>query len=105
MFFAYDASHDNIVTLRSLSTHCVTDIGREGGSYSSGSGRAAVGLDERVITEDNVGHKLLRELGWKEGGGLGREGAGIVEPIREAGKKDKSDTTGIGVGGVANQVR
>ena len=81
-----------------------TDVGRESGSYSSGSGRAAVGLDERMITEDNVGHKLLRELGWKEGGGLGREGAGIVEPIREAGKKDKSDTTGIGVGGLANQV-
>ena len=37
-----------------------------------------------VISEDNVGHRLLRLMGWS-GGGLGKPGQeGISEPIRFA---------------------
>ncbi|XP_066505861.1 NF-kappa-B-repressing factor isoform X3 [Hoplias malabaricus] len=32
------------------------------------------------IKEDNIGNQLLRKMGWT-GGGLGREGEGIAEPI------------------------
>jgi hypothetical protein len=49
----------------------------------------------QALTDDNEGHKLLRRMGWQEGSGLGAEGGGIVEPIRETVKKDK---TGIGSG-------
>ena len=36
----------------------------------------------RPITEENVGRKMLEKMGWKEGEGLGREGAGRLEPVR-----------------------
>jgi RNA-binding protein 5/10 len=34
--------------------------------------------------ESNVGNKLLKMMGWKEGTGLGTEGEGRVEPIQTA---------------------
>lgn len=36
-------------------------------------------VQERIST-DNVGHRLLTMMGWT-GGGVGKEGAGIVEPV------------------------
>ena len=36
----------------------------------------------RPIKEENVGRKMLEKMGWKEGEGLGREGAGRLEPVR-----------------------
>lgn len=44
------------------------------------------------LPEDNKGNLLLKKLGW-EGGGLGQEGNGIVEPI---GIHIKRDNKGIG---------
>ena len=35
-----------------------------------------------VLDESNVGTKLLRKLGWSDGKGLGKDGQGIVDPIR-----------------------
>lgn len=35
---------------------------------------------KQEIKEDNIGNQLLRKMGWT-GGGLGREGDGIAEPI------------------------
>jgi len=34
--------------------------------------------------ENNVGNKLLKMMGWKEGTGLGTNGEGRVEPIKTA---------------------
>ena len=36
-----------------------------------------------AIEEQNMGHKLLKLMGWS-GGGLGKGGQGISEPIRAA---------------------
>jgi len=47
------------------------------------------------LSDDNIGHQLLGKMGWNEGTGLGADGGGIIEPIREIGKKDKS---GVGAG-------
>ncbi|KAI9508851.1 hypothetical protein F5148DRAFT_979244 [Russula earlei] len=43
--------------------------------------------------ESNVGNKLLRMMGWKEGTGLGVEGDGRVDPIQTA-----IYATGVGLG-------
>lgn len=76
------------------------DRSPRGGMYSGEAARAA-SLPAPALTEDNEGHKLLKRMGWNEGSGLGAEGDGIVEPIRETVKKDK---TGIGSGGVSGPV-
>lgn len=47
------------------------------------------------LNEENEGHKLLKKMGWSEGKGLGADGSGILEPIRETIKKDK--TAGLGI--------
>lgn len=36
---------------------------------------------EEAISEDNIGNKLLRMMGWS-GGGLGKDGDGIAEPVK-----------------------
>ena len=67
--------------------------------YSGAAVRAAAQMPAPALTEDNEGHKLLTRMGWNEGSGLGAEGGGIIEPIRETVKKDK---TGIGSGAGAS---
>eukprot|EP00887_Chlorella_sp_A99_P001277 scaffold14.g1277.t1 len=37
---------------------------------------------ETAIPESNVGYRLLCKLGWRPGGGLGRQQQGIAEPVR-----------------------
>lgn len=34
------------------------------------------------LSQDNVGSRLLRLMGWEQGQGLGKEGQGITNPIR-----------------------
>ena len=36
----------------------------------------------RALPEENVGHKMLKKLGWKTGEGLGKKSSGITEPVR-----------------------
>lgn len=48
---------------------------------SGGAAGAVVGAGAAAVGEENVGHRLLVGMGWS-GGGLGREGEGIVEPLQ-----------------------
>lgn len=45
------------------------------------------------IKDDNIGKQLLRKMGWT-GGGLGREGKGIPEPIHV---KEQTEREGLGL--------
>lgn len=38
----------------------------------------------RPISAENVGRQMLEKMGWSEGEGLGREGAGRREPVSES---------------------
>ncbi|KAK4793570.1 hypothetical protein SAY86_024005 [Trapa natans] len=46
------------------------------------------------IQADNVGHKLLSKMGWKEGEGLGSSRSGIADPIMAG--EVKKDNLGVG---------
>ncbi|XP_049376952.1 SUPPRESSOR OF ABI3-5 isoform X9 [Solanum stenotomum] len=37
---------------------------------------------DRAIDESNVGNRMLRNMGWQEGLGLGKDGSGMVEPVQ-----------------------
>jgi hypothetical protein len=85
--------------------------GGAGGGVGAGVGAGAVGeMDSaKEIADDNMGHKLLRGMGWA-GGGLGADAGGIVEPITAsaaaAGARGGIGTgtgTGKGTGGATLQ--
>ncbi|GMR48701.1 hypothetical protein PMAYCL1PPCAC_18896 [Pristionchus mayeri] len=48
---------------------------------------------KKALTNENKGFKLLKSMGWKEGEGLGRKNEGIVEPVAN---EFKGDRTGLG---------
>lgn len=57
--------------------------------------KAAKEAAERAkIQADNIGHKLLSKMGWKEGEGLGSSKSGIANPISAGNVKDNN----LGVG-------
>lgn len=57
--------------------------------------KAAKEAAERAkIQADNVGHKLLSKMGWKEGEGLGGSRKGIADPIMAG--SVKKDNLGVG---------
>ncbi|KAL6999354.1 hypothetical protein U1Q18_000515 [Sarracenia purpurea var. burkii] len=37
---------------------------------------------DKVIDESNVGNRMLRNMGWQEGSGLGKDGSGMIEPVQ-----------------------
>ena len=36
----------------------------------------------RPIAETNMGHKMLKKMGWTEGESLGKDNEGIQQPVR-----------------------
>ena len=34
------------------------------------------------LAGDNIGNKMLKQMGWSDGQGLGKKGQGIVNPIQ-----------------------
>ncbi|XP_042025178.1 SUPPRESSOR OF ABI3-5-like isoform X5 [Salvia splendens] len=56
-----------------------------GGGRSSGDANIQsyeVITADKAIDESNVGNRMLRNMGWHEGSGLGRDGSGMVEPVQ-----------------------
>lgn len=45
------------------------------------------------ISDDNKGAKMLQQMGWKKGEGLGKDGSGILDPIRA---ESYAQSAGIG---------
>ncbi|XP_017467652.1 PREDICTED: SURP and G-patch domain-containing protein 1 isoform X3 [Rhagoletis zephyria] len=50
---------------------------------------------EYKLKEDNIGFQMLQKLGWKEGQGLGTDGAGIVDPVNKAPQRDGNQGLGV----------
>ena len=71
-------------TLEMLSKKCYTIVVKNKFLSADGETIDANNINEVKKTEQlptsNIGHKLLAMMGWK-GGGLGKGGAGISEPI------------------------
>lgn len=64
----------------------------------------ATGQDSEFdkIDETNIGHQMLKKLGWTEGSGLGARGHGISKPIQATMRVDA--TAGIGADSDPNQI-
>ncbi|KAG6547441.1 hypothetical protein Mapa_010889 [Marchantia paleacea] len=69
------------------------------GAKSSGANAALAGPEvqsfevisaEKALDERNVGNRMLRNMGWQEGSGLGKEGTGIVEPVQAHGTGERA---------------
>ncbi|KAJ0002828.1 hypothetical protein NQD34_007977 [Periophthalmus magnuspinnatus] len=91
------AANEALKTLKQ--THSVVkanirkDSTTEAISRSQIMGRSGEEDMKQEIKEDNIGNQLLRKMGWK-GGGLGRDGDGIAEPIRV---KEQFSREGLGL--------
>lgn len=45
------------------------------------------------ISDDNKGARMLAQMGWKKGEGLGKDGTGILDPVKA---ESYGQTAGIG---------
>lgn len=90
------AAKEALATLRQTQAVVKSNLRKEGhnDAISRSQILARSGEEERQeIKEDNIGNQLLRKMGWK-GGGLGRDGEGIAEPIRV---KEQFSREGLGM--------
>ena len=59
--------------------------------------QAAALEEQQRIQADNVGHRMLQAMGWREGQGLGQGGRGIAAPITaQGGPKAPHEKGGLG---------
>uniref|UniRef100_A0A1A8SAW7 NF-kappa B repressing factor n=1 Tax=Nothobranchius rachovii TaxID=451742 RepID=A0A1A8SAW7_9TELE len=91
------AANEALATLRRTQAVVKSNLRKEGHndtiSRSQIQGRSGEEAIKQEIKEDNIGNQLLRKMGWK-GGGLGRDGEGIAEPIRV---KEQFSREGLGM--------
>ncbi|KPP68212.1 NF-kappa B repressing factor-like [Scleropages formosus] len=91
------AAEEALATLRRTQAVVKSNLRKEGNadaiSRSQILARVVEDPTRQEIKEDNIGNQLLRKMGWK-GGGLGREGDGIAEPIQV---KEQFSREGLGL--------
>lgn len=91
------AATEALATLRQTQAVVKSNLRKEGHSdaisRSQILARSGEEATRQEIKEDNIGNQLLRKMGWK-GGGLGRDGEGIAEPIRV---KEQFSREGLGM--------
>lgn len=91
------AANEALKTLKETHSVVKSNIRKESSgdaiSRSEIVGRSGEEAMMQEIKEDNIGNQLLRKMGWK-GGGLGRDGEGIAEPIRV---KEQFSREGLGL--------
>ncbi|KAM6999687.1 NF-kappa-B-repressing factor [Tautogolabrus adspersus] len=91
------AAKEALSTLRRTQAVVKSNLRKEGHSdaisRSQILARSGEETTRQEIKEDNIGNQLLRKMGWK-GGGLGRDGEGIAEPIRV---KEQFSREGLGM--------
>lgn len=91
------AATEALATLKQTQAVVKSNLRREGHndaiSRSQILARSGEEATRQEIKEDNIGNQLLRKMGWK-GGGLGRDGEGISEPIRV---KEQFSREGLGM--------
>ena len=54
-----------------------------------------------VIPESNIGNRMLKKMGWDGDKGLGREGAGLIDPIATMGQVSRA---GLGASGLGQTI-
>uniref|UniRef100_A0A8C6SKN9 NFKB repressing factor n=1 Tax=Neogobius melanostomus TaxID=47308 RepID=A0A8C6SKN9_9GOBI len=95
--FVHIAADEALKTLKQTHSVVKSSVRKEGNgdaiSRSQIMGRSGEEAKMQEIKEDNIGNQLLRKMGWK-GGGLGRDGEGIAEPIRV---KEQFSREGLGL--------
>ncbi|XP_077434830.1 NF-kappa-B-repressing factor [Vanacampus margaritifer] len=91
------AAQEALDTLRQTQAVVKSNLRKEGHndaiSRSQILGRSGEESMRQEIKEDNIGNQLLRKMGWT-GGGLGRDGEGIAEPIKV---KEQFSREGLGL--------
>lgn len=91
------AANEALATLRQTQAVVKSNLRKEGHSDAISRSQILAHSGEETtkqeIKEDNIGNQLLRKMGWK-GGGLGRDGEGIAEPIRI---KEQFSREGLGM--------
>uniref|UniRef100_A0A3P9LRM4 NFKB repressing factor n=1 Tax=Oryzias latipes TaxID=8090 RepID=A0A3P9LRM4_ORYLA len=91
------AAQEALATLKQTQAVVKSNLWKEGHSDAISRSQILARSSEEAmrqeIKEDNIGNQLLRKMGWK-GGGLGRDGEGIAEPIRV---KEQFSREGLGM--------
>ncbi|XP_040841614.1 G patch domain-containing protein 2 isoform X2 [Ochotona curzoniae] len=77
-------SHHHEQTSMHLGSLCTGDIKRrrKAAPLPGPTTAGIVGENAQPILENNIGNRMLQNMGWTPGSGLGRDGKGISEPIQ-----------------------